>query len=74
MLCLIFKDKMNKVDKVFGAAICTLIWAIYLLKATFYIEYPNVINWTRFYIGIIFVALTMIYMIYCIQDKIRYHA
>lgn len=70
-LSLIFKDKMVGIDKSFGAIISIIIFMIYIMKAIVYEIYPLIFDWVRFYTGIFFVALSMIYFIYCVTSKLK---
>lgn len=73
MLCLVFKDKMVSWDKYFAVFICSIIWVVFLVKAIIYTNHALAFDWTRFYIGILFVALTIVYVCYCFTVKLRHH-
>ncbi len=69
MLCCIFRDKMSSWDKLFASIICGLIWVTYLVKT---INTETItFKYIRFWTGILFVALSVVYLIYCIIHKIN---
>lgn len=69
MLCCVFKDKMTNWDKVFSSIICSFIWIIYLIKT---VNTETItFQYIRFWTGILFVALSTVYLIYSIESKMN---
>ena len=62
ILCLVFKDKMSGIDRLFASTVCVFFWLIYLIKAIN--TETEKFMWIRFSVGVLFIIISMLYLVY----------